>query len=229
MPGGSDAAPRSCRWPPPAQRADETVDNRGVSRTPAGKPADSDGRGDHRSRRICRAFDFRALSGPARIEGRGDRRRHDAGVLPGGHAAQRRRSGRASELPCRGTGAGLPVVAAAMAGPQCGSGRIGGAGGANQAGSSVDRSPDRGDVPAGALVARRSTASADHLGDRGPDRLRELGPHAGGLRPVIRRCLRHLAPGYRSPSAADAADFLTLRPPERRKARFVGGDPRWRP
>ena len=37
-----------------------------------------------------------------------------------------------------------------------------------------------------------------------------------------------LDPGHRPPAAADAG-FLTLRPGKRRKARFVGSDPRWRP
>ena len=66
------------------------------------------------------------------------------------------------------------------------------------------------------------------IAHRNPDRLRKLGAHAGVQGSVVRRSLPGVDPRDRPPVAADAG-FLTLRPGKRRKARFVGSDPRWRP
>ncbi len=78
----SPPRPHPRRWPAPAQRADQAVDHRGLSRARAGElAAGADGGRDRPSRRLLRALRVRALPRHPHLADRGDRLRPGPGRL----------------------------------------------------------------------------------------------------------------------------------------------------
>ena len=153
-----------------------------------------------------------------------------AGQCPGGAARSRRRPPDAPQGPCRDARLDLRAVAAAVARAQCQPGRFGGAQGAHRvwcARPILKRIELMYRPELATLAERRAPADPDR--HRNPDRLRKLGAHAG-----VSTVSRSRKPAQVWIHAIDrllppTPRFLTLRPGKRRKARFVGSDPRWRP